>query len=152
VDLSATMHAPCPPDVLFREIEDLAHYPAWLTIVPRAVPADGDGAAGPVWLVELRGRIGPLARSKRLRMVRTVHEPGKRVRFERRETDGRDHSPWVLEAHVEPSGADESALEMLLHYGGAFGGAILERLLADEIEASRPRLAERVRARRASEA
>ena len=45
-----------------------------------------------------------------------------------------------------------SALEMLLHYGGAFGGAVLERLLADEIEASRPRLAERVRARRGSEA
>jgi hypothetical protein len=84
-------------------------------------------------------------------MVRTVHEPGQRVRFERREVDGRDHSPWVLEAHVEASGADESSLQMMLHYGGSFGGSVLERLLADEIEESRPRLADRVRARRASE-
>ena len=77
-------------------------------------------------------------------MVRTVHEPGRRVRFERRELDGRDHSPWILEAVVRADGADASALEMSLHYGGSFGGSMLEKLLNDEIETSRPRLAERV--------
>jgi Polyketide cyclase / dehydrase and lipid transport len=142
------MRAPCPPGALFREVEDLARYPGWLTIVTRAEPApDEDQETRPAWFVELRGRIGPLARSKRLRMVRTVHEPGRRVRFERREVDGREHSAWVLDARVEPAGSDESSLEMSLHYGGSFGGAILERLLADEIEASRPRLADRVRGR-----
>jgi hypothetical protein len=146
--MSASMRAPCPPDALFREIEDLERYPDWLTIVTRAEPApDEDKEIGPVWFVELRGRIGPLARSKRLRMVRTVHEPGRGVRFERREVDGREHSAWVLDARVEPVGSDESSLEMSLHYGGPFGGSILERLLADEIEASRPRLADRVRGR-----
>ena len=147
VDMSATMYAPCPPDVLFEEVEDLTGYPEWLTIVPRAEPtARTDADDGPVWLVELRGRIGPLARSKRLRMVRTVHEAGRRVRFERRELDGRDHSPWVLEARVQSVGDHDSALEMSLHYGGSFGGAMIEKLLLDEIEASRPRLAERVTA------
>ena len=29
---------------------------------------------------------------------------------------------------------------MTLHYGGGFGGNLLERLLSDEIEASKPRL------------
>lgn len=145
VDMFATLHAPCSPSVLFAEVEDLSSYPAWLTIVPRAeVAAASDDDEGPAWLVELRGRIGPLARSKRLRMVRTVHEPGRRVRFERRELDGRDHSPWVLEATVVPAGDESTTLEMSLHYGGSFGGSLLEKLLNDEIEASRPRLEERV--------
>jgi hypothetical protein len=145
VDISATMLAPCSPSVLFAEVEDLTSYPAWLTIVPRAeVTEPGDRDEGPAWLVELRGRIGPLARSKRLRMVRTVYEAGRRVRFERRELDGREHSAWVLEASVHADGAHASTLEMALHYGGSFGGSMLEKLLNDEIEASRPRLADRV--------
>jgi hypothetical protein len=145
VDISATMLAPCSPSALFAEVEDLASYPAWLTIVPRAEATAAQARdEGPAWLVELRGRIGPLARSKRLRMVRTVHEPGRRVRFERREVDGREHSAWILEASVHADGEHASTLEMALHYGGSFGGSMLEKLLNDEIEASRPRLAERV--------
>lgn len=149
VDLSATMQAPCPVDVLFGEVEDLARYPDWLGIVMRAEPAPADGGAADAsrraWLVELRGRIGPLARSKRLRMVRTHYEPGRRVRFEREEIDGRHHSPWVLEATVSPVNDEASQLEMALHYGGSFGGGLIEKLLADEIDASRTRLADRVR-------
>lgn len=145
VDLSATMHAPCAAALLFAEVQDLGRYPTWLTIVPRAeTVAAVDGDPGPAWSVELRGRIGPLARSKRLRMVRTRFEPDRHVRFERRELDDRDHSSWVLDALVDPDGDDASVLEMSLHYGGSFGGSVLEKLLRDEIDASRPRLAERV--------
>lgn len=146
VDMTVTMQAPCSPAALFAEVEDLANYPEWLSIVPRAEP-DPAGGGEPVWSVELRGRIGPLARSKRLRMVRTVHLPDEHVRFERRELDGRNHSAWVLDAQVrvDPTGDPNAAvLEMSLHYGGSFGGAIVENLLTDEIEASRPRLASRV--------
>ena len=140
VDLTSTLVAPCPPEELFRAVDDLAAYPGWLSIVPRAdavVAAPDD--IGPAWSVDLRGRLGPLARSKRLRMVRTVHESPRHVRFERSELDGRSHSAWVLDAQVEadPGG---SRLIMALHYGGSFGGAVLERMLADEIERSRPRL------------
>jgi hypothetical protein len=148
VDMTARLEAPCPPEELFEQVEDLSTYPEWLTIVPRVEPAAPErGDHGPVWMVELRGRIGPLARSKRLRMVRTVHEPVRHARFERRELDGRDHSPWVLDAVVEGSG-HESTLEMSLHYGGSFGGGLVEKLLADEIAASRPRLVARVTAGR----
>jgi hypothetical protein len=45
----------------------------------------------------------------------------------------------VLEADVSPT-ADGSRLTMHLHYGGGLWGPILERLLGDEIERSRPRL------------
>jgi hypothetical protein len=145
VDMSATMRAPCPSEVLFREVENLSRYPSWLSIVPRAEQIDDEGNDAPVWSVELRGRIGRLARSKRLRMVRTVHRPGRHVRFERQELDGRQHSPWVLDAEVHAVGSDESTLEMRLHYGGSFGGTLIEKLLTDEIEASRPRLAALVR-------
>jgi hypothetical protein len=140
VDVTADLDAACPPSELFRWIEDLDRYPDWLDIVPRAGSTDPDaGDPGPAWSVDLRGRLGPVARSKRLRMVRTVHEPHQRVRFERRELDGRDHSPWVLDAEITETG-DGSRLVMRLHYGGSFVGRLLEGILRDEIEQSRPRL------------
>jgi hypothetical protein len=82
-------------------------------------------------------------------MVRTERDEPHRVTFERREHDGRSHSAWVLRATVDPiasTGAvatredDESRLTMELHYGGGLWGPVLERLLGDAIERSRPRL------------
>jgi hypothetical protein len=63
------------------------------------------------WEVELQAQVGPFARSKRLRMVRVVHDPGRRVVFERDEIDGRRHSPWILAAtlHCRPSTGSQSA-------------------------------------------
>jgi Polyketide cyclase / dehydrase and lipid transport len=127
--------APVAASRLFAIVEDLERYPEWLDIVVAATPLDGDP---PAWDVELRGRVGPLARSKRLRMVRTVHEAPRRVVFERHEESGRG-SPWTLTATVEPSGSG-SRLFMRLHYGGALWGPVIERLLADEITRARPRL------------
>jgi hypothetical protein len=146
VDVTESLDAACSPEHLFSLVEDLSGYPGWLTIVPFAAaeanaavdePADGD--EGPAWLVELQGRIGPLARSKRLRMVRTMHERPSHVRFERHERDGRTHSPWVLDATIEAT--DEGArVTMHLHYGGGLGAAVLEGVLREEIHRSRPKL------------
>ena len=173
--MTASLDAPCPADDLFAAVEDLGAYPSWLGIVTRAEVDDADptgGDPGPAWTVDLRGRLGPLARSKRLRMVRTAHEAPGHIRFERRELDGRSHSAWVLDAEVTPvapapgsdpgsdrnpepeldgasaggpdGGPGTSRLTMRLHYGGSFGGSLLERMLRDEIEQSRPKLLERV--------
>ena len=134
MDVTADLDAPHAPEDVFRLVEDLTRYPSWLDIVPRVVPQDGEA-----WLVDLRGRLGPFARSKRLRMIRTRHDSPSAVRFERHELDGRSHSPWILDARVEPR--DEgSRLTMHLHYGGGLFGPVLERLLREEIERSRPRL------------
>jgi Polyketide cyclase / dehydrase and lipid transport len=139
VDVTADLEAPCTPDELFAWVDDLGCYPQWLDIVPRATPVDPHpDDPGPAWSVDLRGRLGPLARSKRLRMVRTSLEPG-RVRFERVEQDGRRHSPWVLEASVDEVDGG-SRLRVHLHYGGSLVGPLVERLFADEIARSRPRL------------
>lgn len=139
VDVKADLVAPCAPDELFAWVDDLGRYPQWLEIVPRASSVEAHaGDPGPAWSVDLRGRLGPFARSKRLRMARTVHEPG-RVRFERAEHDGRQHAPWVLAAEVTAVGGG-SRLTMHLHYGGSLVGPLIERLLADEINRSKPRL------------
>lgn len=144
MDITATLDAPVAPAALFAWVDDLGRYPDWLDIVPRAVAAaPHPDDVGPAWSVDLRGRLGPFARSKRLRMVRTACEPHRHARFERVEHDGRDHSPWVLDAAVEGDD-DASRLTMRLHYGGRLWMPALDRLLADEIERSRPRLLARL--------
>ncbi|MFZ6002820.1 MAG: SRPBCC family protein [Actinomycetota bacterium] len=144
MDVVAELEAPCAPEALFAWVDDLARYPEWLDIVPRAVPVDAHvDDVGPAWSVDLRGRLGPFARAKRLRMVRTVNAAPHRARFERAEHDGRSHSDWVLDASVQPAGPG-SRLTMRLHYGGRLWMPVLDRLLSDEIERSRPRLLARL--------
>lgn len=145
MDLRASLDADRPPERLFAWVGALDTYDRWLDIVPRSVPAaPADGDPGPAWDVTLRGRLGPLARSKRLRMVRTEHrapvdgEPGVAV-FERRETDGRQHATWRLTATVEATSIG-SRLLMDLHYGGTLWVPLLDRVLTSEIESSRQRL------------
>ena len=141
------MEAPCSPERLFAEVESLDGYPAWMPLAHRVDPAEATSLDGgrPAWQVELRARVGPLSRSKRLRMVRTGHDPvAGTIVFERGEVDGRQHSTWVLRAEVSP-GPDGATLQMRLHYGGAlWTGGLLERVLADQISAGRERLRARV--------
>jgi hypothetical protein len=126
--------------VLFAQVDDLARVQEWFGAVRRVVPDEArSGDPGPAWRVDLRARLGPLARAKRLRMVRSRHEAPVSVRFERCEDDGRSHSPWVLEAAVTPAPGG-SRLDVRFHYGGGLFGPVLERLLADEVELAKPRL------------
>jgi hypothetical protein len=130
--------------MLFPWVDDLGRYPDWLDIVPRASPSDPHpDDVGPAWSVDLKGRLGPFARAKRLRMVRTGHETPRHARFERVEHDGRDHAAWVLDAAIAETPAG-SVLTMRLHYGGRLWVPALDRLLAEEIERSRPRLLQRL--------
>jgi hypothetical protein len=144
VDVRASLEAPCTADELFAFVDDLERYPAWMDLVHRADTV-GDGE----WQIELRARLGPLARSKRLRMRRTTHDIGRRVVvFERSEVDGKRHSPWVLRAEVLGDGTG-ACLRMHLHYGGSlWTGGVLERTLGDQITNGRERLLELVRSTR----
>jgi hypothetical protein len=133
VNLTSDLVAPCLADDLFPWVDDLGRYPQWMPLVHRAVP--DDDSAG-VWMVDLRARIGPLARSKRLRMTRTVLEHPFRVRFERAELDERHHAPWMLGAELVPAQDTLSTrLTVSLHYGGTlWTGGLLERVLSDQID------------------
>lgn len=147
MDVIAELVAEVEPDRLFTVLADLGTYPAWLDIVGAAEPAGADPEdPGPAWSVDLRGQLGPFRRSKRLRMVRSVVRAPEEVVFTRRELDGRTHSDWTLRAtlahQVDGSGASSEPvrLTMELHYGGSLWVPLLDRLLADEVERSRPRL------------
>ncbi|HUQ39692.1 MAG TPA: hypothetical protein VM030_06020 [Acidimicrobiales bacterium] len=127
-----------PPAAVAPVVADLGSYPGWLGIVHAAVPdagADGERA----WLVDLGASIGPLRRTKRVRMVRTSATQGG-ARFERDERDGRDHPSWVLEAELVPDGADGTDLVMRLHYGGAPQLPLLDVVLGQQAARAGARL------------
>ncbi len=142
MELTADLSAPCDPNELFGWIDDLGQYPRWMGLVHHATKTEPLATGEPAWDVELRARVGPFARSKRLTMARTVCEQDRAVVFERYETDGRQHSVWRLGATVEPNDSGPgSRLEMRLHYGGSlWTGGLMERVLEDEIRRSRDRL------------
>lgn len=132
---------------VFEVVADLDGYDRWLDLVHRVerepTPDDGAGGgdgAGPAWYVTLRARIGPLARSKRLRMVRTVDEEPTRVRFERSERDGRDHSPWTLEAELDAVSPSSTTLTMSLDYGGRLWTPALNPILDSQVASATEKL------------
>ena len=112
MDIRVDVELPCSAAKILPFIDDLAQYPAWMGLVHAVVPEGDD-----VWQVELRGKIGPFARSKRLRMIQVETSEPHHIRFERQENDGRSHSDWVLDAQVTEVGST-STLNMTLHYGG----------------------------------
>lgn len=129
---------PGPPDRTFPLVDDLTAYPAWMDLVHEASEAPSS-ADRPAWDVELQAQVGPFARSKRLRMVRVVHDRPSHVVFEREETDGRRHSPWTLAVTLAPGSSGDEAnatrLTMTLTYGGnLWTGAVLQRVLDDHVE------------------
>ncbi len=140
MDVTAELACHADASAVHAVVADLATYPSWLDIVAKCSAADAaPGETEPAWLIDLRGQMGPLRRTKRLRMLRVLDETD-RVRFERRELDGRKHSAWTLSAQMARSD-DGVLLIMRLHYGGSLWLPVLDRLLSDEIERSAPRLA-----------
>lgn len=134
---------------LFAVVNDLSTYPDWIELVHRVEPVEAAGdrvtddrQAQPEWWVTLRATIGPFARSKRLRMSRTVNNPPGsgpdehgHVRFERSETDGRDHAEWTMEVTVvsldeaADDGSPRSRADCRLLYGGAMWTGLLDGTL-----------------------
>ena len=129
---------PAPADRIADVLRDLANYPDWLDIVRRAEPTASDpDDVGPAWMVTLRAKVGPLARSKRLRMVRTV-DSADHLRFERVEIDGRDHAAWILDARL--AGDDPCQVTVELRYEGRLWSAPLEAVLGSQVDDAIPRL------------
>jgi hypothetical protein len=135
MEIRRSLVAMCTPDEMFSWVEDLACYPEWMRMVHVVTP-DATGGPGEAlaWDVELRAQVGPFARSKRLRMVRTEHDVPHRVTFERSELDERSHSVWVLRATIDPAPQGQTGLTMELNYGGGlWTGAVRGRVLDDEV-------------------
>ena len=143
MDVTANVDVPVSVETLFCYVSDLKNYESWLEMVHSVKPVSDVASTShdlDTWMVELRARLGPFARSKRLRMVRKICEAPYCVVFERAENDGRSHSAWVLSATVSET-EKGSSLQMNLHYSGSlFTGGLLERALADQIEQGQEKL------------
>jgi carbon monoxide dehydrogenase subunit G len=137
MEMVRTLDAPCGAEEIFPLVDDLAAYRRWMPLVhdvEEVAARDGEDRA---WDVQLRAKVGPFARSKRLRMARTAHRPPTSVVFERAEVDGRSHADWVLRATVDEHDAADTGvtLTMSLHYGGSlWTGAALQRVLDHDVE------------------
>lgn len=126
------------PERVFDYLCDLGNYRELIPIIHIITPSIDQGER--VWDVELRAKVGPFARSKRLRMVRSHCEPHSQIVFNRAESDNREHAPWVLSVEVLP-GSVGSKAKINLEYGGRLWTAgILERILRENIEEGTRRL------------
>lgn len=132
VDIAAPLVSVLP------HVNTLDEYPAWMPLI-HSIEADGDNA----WIVELRAKVGVFARSKRIRMRRTINTES-RIVFEREENDGRSHSPWTLSAELhETSGI--TTVTMHLAYGGSLWTAgVLDRILAAQVDAGKANLVKKI--------
>lgn len=141
-NVSATVSAPAKQ--IFEIVSDLSTYSEWLGLVAAVVEAEeAPGDIGPAWIVTIRAKVGPFARSKKLRMVRTVHDAGQSsatARFERRELDGRDHSAWTLQSVIMEKADQRTAVQMDLRYDGGLWTAPLEPILGAFIDDAGERL------------
>jgi ribosome-associated toxin RatA of RatAB toxin-antitoxin module len=147
MDLVATVEVPVSVEKLFDYVSDLANYSSWLEFVHKVELVGESIETDATWLVELRAKLGVLARSKRLRMTRTLCEHPRLVVFERHEQDSRRHSDWVLRATVSPT-ATGAKLETNLYYSGSlFTGGMLERALSDQIATGREKLIQQLSAK-----
>lgn len=132
----SSVRLPAGIEAVIPWVADLARYGGWMSMVHSA-STDSDDEGRRAWNVELRAKVGPFARSKRLRMVRTSEEtsPGRAsFTFERIERDGTGHSPWVMNVSLA---ADDGATTVTidLMYGGSLWTAgVLDRVLAAQIE------------------
>ena len=132
MEIVRTLVAPCGPEFLFEQVDDLDRYPAWMELIHEVERVGDDD----LWDVELQAQVGPFARSKRLRMRRTVHDAPTTVVFERDEADGRQHSPWTLRGDVVALDDERSRLTMTLAYGGSlWTAAVLQRVLDEKVAA-----------------
>lgn len=135
---------PASPQQILVWMSDLETFPQWTNLLHHVESQDASPDHDRAWQVELRGRIGPFARSKRLRMVRVDTDSPDHLRFERRELDGIEHGSWILDVRVEPSGGETSRVRVVFEYRGRLWSGAMERLLRDEIESSKRRLTDLV--------
>jgi carbon monoxide dehydrogenase subunit G len=124
VEFAASMEAVRP---LLR---DLSTYPKWVPIVS-SVTQDGEQH----WIVELRVSIGPFARSKQLRMERSV-DNDEHIMFTRNESDGRQHAHWELRFDMSDVGSQTSVTAVLEYRGTMWTPGPVEDALHNGLDAA----------------
>ena len=135
---SSSVTVPVAIEQVVPHLADLSGYPQWMPMI-HSIERDDDGAEVG-WSVELRAKVGPFTRSKRLRMVRTQNNQshdGASIVFERKERGGTSHSVWCMSVNVTSRGPSTD-VSIDLEYGGTLWTAgVLDRVLAGNIDAGK---------------
>jgi len=95
------------------------------------------------WIVELRVSLGPFARSKQLRMERSVDDD-EHIMFTRNESDGRKHAHWELRFDMSDVGSQTSVTAVLEYQGTMWTPGPVEDALHNGLDAAVERLRELV--------
>lgn len=131
---SSSVNIDVPRSQVIGYVSDLGRYQLWMPLIHAVEQISDD-----VWSVELRAKVGVFARSKRLTMHRTFNSDEKIV-FERRENDGREHAPWVMQVSVAETQTGCN-VEIDLSYGGKLWTAgVLDKILANQVDLSKKAL------------
>jgi len=132
VRVESSVDVPVAANVVAPFVESLDRYPQWMALA-HSVVADSDDA----WVVELRAKVGPFARSKRIRMRRVRNDHARGYTFVRDETDGRQHSPWTLTVDLTSIDVGTRVSVVMDYEGSLWVGGVLDKVLASQIEAGR---------------
>ena len=136
VEHTAEIFVNADPVTVADVVADLSTYPLWNDVVASAEPLDND-STDVAWLTTLRARVGPFARSKQLRMVRSEHrveDQTHTIRFVRSEIDSREHSAWIMNAGITPGGNQRSRVVLGFEYGGGLWNPALDLVLGAAID------------------
>ncbi len=139
------------PKLVGEVLADLSTHVEWNDVVAEAIPAaTGSLSSTPAWITTLRANVGPFARSKKLRMARTENQIGvdgvRRITFERREVDEREHADWIMRVEVAPDG-DGTVVELSLEYSGGLWVGALDGVLRAAIDRATAKLPDYLEAR-----
>ncbi len=124
----------------FAALRDLETYRDWLGFihsVDELVAANETS-----WNVVLRSELGPFARMKKLRMVRTSELPYSSVTFSRVEIDGKEHSNWTLDVSCLSLTETTTQLSLTVVYSGGFWSRPLESVFNSHVEDAKVKLRE----------
>lgn len=151
---NTTILVAASPKLVGEVLADLSTHVEWNDVVAEAVPAATGSLSGqPAWITTLRANVGPFARSKKLRMARTENQIDtggvRRITFERREVDGRDHADWIMRVGVSPDGGG-SSVDLALEYTGGLWVGALDPVLRAAIDRATAKLPAYLESRTAS--
>ncbi len=152
MNVEATFEAPCEPELMFSLMEDLENITPWLDLLGGAERTTADPSdVGPAWDATFAIKLGPLTKTKDVRLVQIVHEPYEKVVYERHELpiEGKDASQiamWRLTMKVSPTDTG-SLLYVHVFYGAEALGDMAEGILTKELNKARPALLEEIKKR-----
>lgn len=126
-------------DNVFTALRDLETYTEWLSFIDsiEKVEIQGEDQS---WIVVLRSQLGPFARMKKLRMVKSSEHLGRSVCFSRSEVDAKEHSSWDLEVSCSSLDDANTKVALTVSYGGKFWSRPLETAFNSHVEEAKTRL------------